>query len=186
MRPILISFLLLATALRAMETTEHPTLPLGSPAPDFSLPGVDGRTYSLKDFAAAKALVVVFTSVHCPTAQAYEGRIQQLERAIGVRLSKLTLLRQWIRVGGTLSRAGRGSALIFQPTPRPVIRNDARPRPPQRCNNVTFFSPGGFRPAHGAGRKPPGNGYRRRPLVVVNHRSAGTRPAGASRSAPRL
>jgi thiol-disulfide isomerase/thioredoxin len=85
MRPILISFLLLATALRAVETTEHPTLPLGSPAPEFSLPGVDGRTYSLKDFAAAKALVVVFTSVHCPTAQAYEGRIKQLVADYGPR-----------------------------------------------------------------------------------------------------
>jgi len=29
------------------------TLPLGSPAPDFSLTGVDGRTYTLKNFAAA-------------------------------------------------------------------------------------------------------------------------------------
>ena len=77
MRSTLI-LLLLATALPAVETTEHPTLALGSPAPDFSLPGVDGRTYSLKDFADAKILVVIFTSVHCPTAQAYEGRIKQL------------------------------------------------------------------------------------------------------------
>ena len=85
MRSTLILLLLLATALRAAETTEHPTLPLGSPAPDFSLPGVDGRTYSLKDFAAAKVLVVIFTSVHCPTAQAYEGRIKQLVADYGPR-----------------------------------------------------------------------------------------------------
>lgn len=75
---IFLSLLALAAARLTAETTEHPTLPLGSPAPDFSLPGVDGRTYALKDFADAKLLVVIFTSVHCPTAQAYEGRIKQL------------------------------------------------------------------------------------------------------------
>jgi len=54
------------------------TLPLGSPAPDFSLTGVDGRTYTLKNFAAAKILVVVFTCNHCPTAQYYEERLKEL------------------------------------------------------------------------------------------------------------
>ena len=72
------SFLALAAAALAVETMEHPTLPLGSPAPDFNLPGVDGKSYSLRDFADAKILVVVFTSVHCPTAQAYQGRLRQL------------------------------------------------------------------------------------------------------------
>jgi len=54
-------------------------LPIGSPAPDFNLPGVDGRNYSLKDFASAKVLVIVFTCDHCPTAQAYEDRIKKLD-----------------------------------------------------------------------------------------------------------
>ncbi len=54
------------------------TLPLGAPAPDFHLPGVGGRTYSLKDFEKARLLVVVFTCNHCPTAQAYEDRIIRL------------------------------------------------------------------------------------------------------------
>jgi len=54
------------------------SLPLGADAPDFSLSGVDGRTYSLRDFAAARVLVVVFTCNHCPTAQAYEGGIMKL------------------------------------------------------------------------------------------------------------
>src|SRR5947207_2928437 len=64
-----------STAARA---SDHPILPLGSPAPDFKLRGVDGRNYRLKDFAKAKCLVVVFTCNHCPTAQAYEQRLQQL------------------------------------------------------------------------------------------------------------
>jgi peroxiredoxin len=55
------------------------TLPIGSAAPDFHLPGVDGKTYSLADFAPAKVLVVIFTCNHCPTAQAYEGRLARLQ-----------------------------------------------------------------------------------------------------------
>jgi peroxiredoxin len=42
------------------------TLQLGSQAPDFSLPATDGKMYSLKDFANAKALVIFFTCNHCP------------------------------------------------------------------------------------------------------------------------
>jgi peroxiredoxin len=59
--------------------TGHPILALGSSAPDFSLPGVDGRTHTLADYAAAPILVIVFTCNHCPIAQMYEPRIQQLE-----------------------------------------------------------------------------------------------------------
>jgi peroxiredoxin len=51
------------------------TLSPGDVAPDFRLPGVDGKFYSLADFAGAEALVIIFTCNHCPTAQAYEDRI---------------------------------------------------------------------------------------------------------------
>lgn len=54
------------------------TLAIGDAAPDFHLPGVDDKQYSLGDFAGAKLLLVVFTCNHCPTAQAYEQRIKQL------------------------------------------------------------------------------------------------------------
>ena len=57
----------------------HPILPLGSSAPDFSLPGVDGKVHSLADYGSSPILVVVFTCNHCPIAQMYEQRIQQLE-----------------------------------------------------------------------------------------------------------
>ena len=69
--------LLLASAVWSQ--TSHPTLALGSPAPDFSLPGVDGKTHRLADYAGSPVLVVVFTCNHCPIAQMYEQRIQQLE-----------------------------------------------------------------------------------------------------------
>src|SRR5258706_12485899 len=49
-----------------------PTLALGAAAPDFKLPGVDGRAWSLADFSSAKALVVIFNCNHCPTTQAYQ------------------------------------------------------------------------------------------------------------------
>ena len=42
------------------------TLDLGDKAPDFNLPATDGNTYSLADFADAKALVIFFTCNHCP------------------------------------------------------------------------------------------------------------------------
>jgi peroxiredoxin len=54
------------------------TLEIGEPAPDFTLPAINGKTYSLKDFDKAKILAIVFTANHCPTAQAYEKRIIQL------------------------------------------------------------------------------------------------------------
>lgn len=56
------------------------TLPIGSPAPDFSLPGVDGKTVSLKDLASSKAVVINFTCNHCPYAKAYEDRFNALAR----------------------------------------------------------------------------------------------------------
>jgi peroxiredoxin len=55
-----------------------PVLKIGSQAPDFSLPGVDGKSHSLGDYAASKVLVIVFTCDHCPVAQMYEKRIKAL------------------------------------------------------------------------------------------------------------
>ncbi len=53
-----------------------PTLKIGASAPDFKLPGVDGKYYTLQSFADARVLLIVFTCNHCPTAQAYEDRIK--------------------------------------------------------------------------------------------------------------
>jgi thiol-disulfide isomerase/thioredoxin len=54
---------------------EPQTLTPGSQAPDFTLQGVDGKTYTLKSFETAKVLAIIFSCNHCPTAQAYEDRI---------------------------------------------------------------------------------------------------------------
>lgn len=73
----LLLVLLMAVGVGSAEEV-HPILALGSPAPDFALPGVDGQTHKLSDYAASPVLVVVFTCNHCPIAQMYEQRIQQL------------------------------------------------------------------------------------------------------------
>jgi thiol-disulfide isomerase/thioredoxin len=74
--PLLLAGVLLAGRLAA--DADRPILPLGSPLPDFKLPGVDGRDYAPADFAKADVLVIVFTCNHCPTAQAYEERLKKL------------------------------------------------------------------------------------------------------------
>lgn len=56
------------------------TLPIGSPAPDFSLPGTDGKTHTLNSLSGGKAIVLNFTCNHCPYAQAYEDRFMALVR----------------------------------------------------------------------------------------------------------
>jgi len=76
MLPIVLLSLLFGLAGRAAE--QPPMLAIGAAAPDFKLEGVDDKTYSLKDFADAKILVILFTCNHCPTAQAYEDRIMKL------------------------------------------------------------------------------------------------------------
>ena len=51
---------------------------LGSPAPNFVLPGVDGKTHKLSEYSKSKVLAIVFTCNHCPTAQLYETRLKKL------------------------------------------------------------------------------------------------------------
>jgi peroxiredoxin len=70
--------LFIISILLSFKADEHPTLAIGSVAPDFNLKGVDGKMYSLKSFANAKILMVVFTCNHCPTAQAYETRLKKI------------------------------------------------------------------------------------------------------------
>ena len=70
--------ILLMLALPGWAQEPHPILALGSPAPNFELPGVDGAIHKLADYSSSPILVVVFTCNHCPIAQMYERRIMQL------------------------------------------------------------------------------------------------------------
>ena len=56
------------------------TLQIGQSAPDFNLPGVDGKRYSLANFKDAKALVVVFSCNHCPYVVGNEDRMIAFQR----------------------------------------------------------------------------------------------------------
>jgi peroxiredoxin len=73
--PFLLTAMLMLGRLAA---ANHPTLPIGSPLPDFKLPGIDGHDYTPADFKDAEVFAVVFTSNHCPTAQLYQARLKKL------------------------------------------------------------------------------------------------------------
>lgn len=53
-------------------------LPIGSPAPDFTLPGIDGKTHKLSDFASSKLLCLIFTCNHCPDSGAAAPRMEAI------------------------------------------------------------------------------------------------------------
>src|ERR1700734_2586734 len=70
--------ILVTFSLGVWAQESHPILAPGSPAPNFELPGVDGKVHKLSDYADSKILLVVFTFDHCPIAQIYEQRIEKL------------------------------------------------------------------------------------------------------------
>jgi peroxiredoxin len=58
-------------------------LEIGQRAPDFTLPGVNGKDHSLSSYKDKKIVVVVFTCNHCPYVQAYEDRLVSIQRDYG-------------------------------------------------------------------------------------------------------
>ncbi len=79
MRSLLLS-LVYCISISVAFAQEKPinSLNIADPAPDFNLPGTDGKNYSLASFDSYKYLAVIFTCNHCPTAQAYEDKIIKL------------------------------------------------------------------------------------------------------------
>jgi peroxiredoxin len=59
------------------------SLQIGASAPDFALPGTDGKTHTLASFASAKVLVVCISCNHCPYVQAAEDRMIAFQRDYG-------------------------------------------------------------------------------------------------------
>lgn len=66
----------LSIASRAEEGVQD--LKIGDPAPDFALPGIDGKTHRLSDYKDGKVLMIFFTSNHCPTSHGVEARLKKL------------------------------------------------------------------------------------------------------------
>jgi len=68
-----------AAALTAVaEEKDVRDLQIGDPAPDFSLPGIDGKTHHLAEYKDAKIFMVAFISNHCPDSHAAEARLKKL------------------------------------------------------------------------------------------------------------
>ena len=70
--------LTLSLGYTAPSAKEVHTLEIGSQAPDFNLPGVDGKNHTLAEYAKADILAILFTCNHCPSAQAVENRVKKL------------------------------------------------------------------------------------------------------------
>lgn len=68
-----------------MALTYSQSIPFGQEAPDFSLPGIDGKTYSLDVFKDKAILVVIFMCNHCPYVQACWQRMIDLQTEFGSR-----------------------------------------------------------------------------------------------------
>lgn len=58
---------------------------LGTEAPQFDLPGVDGQSHSLDSYGDAEVLVLVQSCNHCPYVQAWEDRLSAIARDYGGR-----------------------------------------------------------------------------------------------------
>lgn len=58
-----------------MVSLETPVCDFDRPAPDFSLPGVDGRVWSLEQCRGERGLLVMFICNHCPYVKAVRDRI---------------------------------------------------------------------------------------------------------------
>lgn len=63
-----------------MAMTPSTMVPLGVPAPSFSLPDTEGRLVSLTDHAKAPALLVAFICNHCPFVKHIQAAFAQLVR----------------------------------------------------------------------------------------------------------
>ena len=58
-----------------MVSLQTPVCDFDQPAPDFSLPGVDGRTWSRDQCMGEKGLLVMFICNHCPYVKAIRDRL---------------------------------------------------------------------------------------------------------------
>ncbi|MBI2657733.1 thioredoxin family protein [Candidatus Woesearchaeota archaeon] len=60
-------------------------LKIGDKAPDFNLPGADGKAYSLDSFRGKMILVIVFMCNHCPYVQGSLDRLKAIQADFGIK-----------------------------------------------------------------------------------------------------
>jgi peroxiredoxin len=76
-----------------MVSLQTPVCDFGRAAPDFSLPGVDGRVWSLQQCRGEKGLLVMFICNHCPYVKAVLERIVRDARALrGLGLNSVAIM----------------------------------------------------------------------------------------------
>lgn len=68
-----------------MVKTASTMLPLGTTAPPFSLPNIDGKIVSLADFSSSKGLIVIFMCNHCPFVKHLRTALAAFGRACQAR-----------------------------------------------------------------------------------------------------
>ena len=66
-----------------MVMTQSTMMPLGSSAPEFSLPDLQGQTVSLGDYSEAPALLVMFICNHCPFVKHVRDALARLTTEYG-------------------------------------------------------------------------------------------------------
>ena len=62
-----------------MQSINDVGLHIGDSAPDFELPGVDGKDHSMSEYSDKEILVVMFTCNHCPYVRANESRLIDIQ-----------------------------------------------------------------------------------------------------------
>jgi len=80
-RSIALAFFATLTVLGAAESKKAEVIhdvKIGDPAPNFALPGIDGKTHTLAEYNKARFLMLAFISNHCPDSHAAERRIKKL------------------------------------------------------------------------------------------------------------
>jgi peroxiredoxin len=68
------------------------SITIGTDAPAFDLPGVDGQNHSLGDYTNADVLVLIQSCNHCPYVQAWEGRMKQIQSDYADRSVRLVAI----------------------------------------------------------------------------------------------
>jgi len=76
-----------------MVRTETPVCDFGLPAVEFSLPGVDGKTWTLNEARGEKGLLVMFICNHCPYVQSIRDRIVRDARELkGLGINSIAIM----------------------------------------------------------------------------------------------
>jgi len=74
-------------AIMVLTASDAKKLSVGDSAPDFRLPDVDGKTYSLADFSRSEGLLVIFMCNHCPYVKAKITDMNGLYEKFGARVA---------------------------------------------------------------------------------------------------